>query len=151
MRALVSFLQNMSLLAVRICFGLLMIAHAWHRWKVVGMPAEISHLQAHQVPQPYLLAWGGLALEVVGGVLLVLGLFVPLVALVVLVQQVLVAVWVKHSGGLYNHTDGWELNALQAMVALLLVFFGSGRAGLDALVFRRRRADNERLEVREYA
>ena len=40
MRALVSFLQNMSLLAVRICFGLLMIAHAWHRWKVVGMPAE---------------------------------------------------------------------------------------------------------------
>lgn len=149
MRSFISFLQAISLLVVRICFGLLLIAHAWHRWHTVGMHAEIAHLQAFEVPQPYLLAWGALALEAVGGLLLILGLMVPLVALLVLVMNVLVIVWIKWGNGLYLHHDGWEHNAVQACLALVLATFGSGRAGLDAFLFGRHHDDNERIAVRE--
>ncbi|MGO4957058.1 DoxX family protein [Luteococcus sp. Sow4_B9] len=149
MRSFISFLQSMSLLAVRIGFGLLLIAHAWHRWHTVGMHAEIAHLQAFDVPQPYLLAWGTLALEALGGVMLVFGLLVPLVALTLLVMNILIIVWIKWGNGLYIHHDGWEFNAVQAGLALLLTTFGSGRAGLDALVFGRHTEDNERIAVRD--
>ncbi|SJN16400.1 DoxX family protein [Luteococcus japonicus] len=149
MKSFVGFLQGISLLLVRLALGCLLVLHAWHRWREVGMASEISHLQAHHVPQPYLLAWGSVVLEAVGGVMLVFGLLVPLVAAFLLAQQVLTIVWIKWANGVFPHDDGFENNLLLGLLALLLLTFGSGRAGLDALIFRRQREDNERIAVRE--
>lgn len=148
MRSLLGFLRNMALLGVRIGFGLLLIAHAWHRWRQAGMATEVDHLATHHVPQPELLAWGATVLEAAGGVLLVLGAFVPLVALALLVMNVLVIVWLKLPHGVFHHRDGFEFNLVQALLALVLLTHGSGRAGLDALIFRRRK-DTERRVVRQ--
>ncbi|GAA1390086.1 DoxX family protein [Luteococcus peritonei] len=149
MRGFVRFLQDLALLLARIGFGLLLVLHAWHRWENVGMPQEVDLLRQAGVPQPGLLAWGALGLEAVGGVMLVLGLAVPLVALAVLVMNVLVIAWLKWGHGVYFHNDGFEHNLVQALLALVLTTFGSGRAGLDALFGRRRREDPEQRMVRD--
>ncbi|MEL4357733.1 MULTISPECIES: DoxX family protein [unclassified Luteococcus] len=149
MKSFVSFWQHTSLLVVRLVLGFLLLTHAWHRWSVVGMPAEIQHLQAHHVPQPYLMAWGSVVLELLGGVMLFFGVLVPLVALALMVQQLLVIVWIKWRNGLLPHADGFENNLLLALLALLLFTYGSGRAGLDSFIFRRHREDPERRVVRE--
>lgn len=137
MRALGGFLRTLALLAARIGFGLLLVAHAWHRWRQVGLAHETAYLAAHHVPQPHLLALGATLPEGLGGVLLVLGLCVPLVSLALLVENVLVIVWLKRQHGVFWHRGGFELDLVQALLALVLACFGSGRAGLDAL-FRRR-------------
>ena len=149
MRGVIRFLQDLSLLVVRIGFGLLLLAHAWYRWKHVGMAQEVRVLSETAVPQPRALAWASLGLEAVGGVLLVLGLAVPLVGLALLVQNILVIVRLKWGNGVYAHNDGFEHNLVQAMLALLLTVLGSGRAGLDALFGHRRREDPEQRVVRE--
>lgn len=149
MRHVTSFLQHSGLLIVRICFGLLLVSHAWHRWDQVGMDKEVAHLAAHHVTQPSLWAWGALVLEAVGGVMLVFGILVPLVALAVLAQNVLTIVWLKWPHGLLTTSVGFEHNLVQALLAFVLMVYGSGRAGLDAVFFRRRRPDRETVPVRE--
>ena len=66
MRGVIRFLQDLSLLVVRIGFGLLLLAHAWYRWKHVGMAQEVRVLSEAAVPQPRALAWASLGLEAVG-------------------------------------------------------------------------------------
>ena len=149
MRHVVGFLQNFTLLLVRIAFGLLLITHAWHRWDQVGMAKEIAYLSEHHIAQPTLLAWGALLLEAVGGLLFVVGLMVPRVAIALVVQNVLTIVWLKWPNGLLGASTGFELNLVQGLLALVFVFYGSGRAGLDAVLFRRRGEDNETLAVRD--
>ncbi len=134
MKAFVRVVRDVGLLLARLAFGVVMVLHGWARWTGAGgMGAQAEHLRAHGVPNADLVAWGAMALEVFGGVLICFGAFVPPVAFLFLVEQVLVIVLIKWSHGVYLTGGGFEANLLAAAVAALLLCFGSGRAGVDAL------------------
>ena len=137
MSGLVRFVQHISLMISRLALGLVLIAHAWHRYHRVGISHETSYLAAHHVPSPEVVAWGSTILEALGGLALIIGLATPIVALAVVVQQILIIVWIKWRNGVYVGEGGIEYNVVLAAFALLFFGFGAGHTGLDA-IFRRR-------------
>lgn len=72
---------------------------------------------------------GGIA-EVAGGGLLVLGLFTPAAASVLL-SVTAVAVYLKFDHGFFLGGDGYEFHLLLAAMAFGLLFTGPGRVSLD--------------------
>ncbi|HEX6022462.1 MAG TPA: DoxX family protein [Solirubrobacter sp.] len=70
--------------------------------------------------------------ELVGGLLLALGLFVPL-ATALLTAVMLAAIWTVHrTNGIWNTDGGWEYNAVLIAVAFAVTAIGAGDWSLDA-------------------
>ena len=114
--------------------------------------AEI--LQSLGVPAPDVLAWATILVEVVGGVLVVLGAFVRVASLPMAVVLIVAMVTVHLPHGfssikLVAVTDagaqfgppGYEVNLLYLACLAALVVGGSGPLSVDGLRRPRRRAD----------
>ncbi len=145
MKAFIKVVQDIGLLVARVALGLVLIGHGWHRFSS-GMGPAADNLSLYGLPQPQLFAWGATVLEVLGGALLVFGLLTPVVAAVVVAEQVMVIAWMKWRNGLWLTTDGVEYPVILAVLALVLVVFGSGRAGVDNL-FRKGRKPSSSTSV----
>ncbi len=109
---------------LRIVAALLFLQHGTQ--KLLGFPAM-------DMPQPDLFSLFGLGgiLELVGGILLILGLFTRPVAFV-LSGMMAVAYWMFHAPSLvYPLQNGGELAIMFSFVFLYLVFAGPGAFALD--------------------
>jgi len=110
---------------LRIVTALLFMSHG--TMKLLGFPASDF--------QPALFSLVGLAgvLEIVGGILLVLGLFTRPVAFI-LSGQMAVAYFMAHAGqSFFPLQNGGESAVLFCFVFLYLVFAGPGAAAVDNL------------------
>ena len=136
-KGFIRVLQDLALILVRLCVGLVLFLHGWHRFVTVGMTSEIARVRAQGMPLPEAFAYGAVTLEMIGGVLLAFGLATPIIGLGMLVQNVLIIAWFKASRGYEVLSGGWEYNLVLAAVGLLFMAFGGGRGALDML-FRRR-------------
>lgn len=135
------FIRDFALLVTRIIAGVTLVAHGWHRWQVTGLEEQMDIIAQAGLPSAYGLAVATVAFEIVGGTLLVFGLATPLVGLGMLVLNAAIILTTKADSGFYAHENGWEYNAIQAALGLVLLAFGSGRAGLDHLFVRPRDED----------
>jgi putative oxidoreductase len=141
-------LRDIALLIARVGLGGILILHGWIRWQGQGqgVQKQIDYLTQFGTPYPEVAAWGGILLELVGGIFLVVGALTPFVALAVLVEQILIIAYTNwyrgpdlvSSDGTY--AGGYEYNLALALIALLLVVFGAGRIAVDQL-FRRKKVD----------
>ncbi len=117
---------------LRIVSALIFMAHGTQ--KLLGFPAP----PANGLPATFSLIWVGGIIELLGGLLLVLGLFTRPVAFV-LSGQMAVAYWMFHAPrNLYPLLNGGDASILYCFVFLYLVAAGPGPWSLDAL---RRRDD----------
>ena len=137
MKGFIRVLQDLALIVVRLCLGLVLFLHGWHRFVTVGMHSEIGRVRATGLPYPEAFAYGAVALEMIGGILLAFGLLTPVIGLAILIENVLIIAWFKAPRGYDVSSGGWEYNLVLAAVGLLLAAFGGGRGALDML-FRRR-------------
>jgi putative oxidoreductase len=148
MSASLRVLRDIALLIARVGLGGILILHGWIRWQGPGqgVQKQIDYLTQFGTPYPEVAAWGGILLELVGGIFLVVGALTPFVALAVLVEQILIIAYTNwyrgpdlvNSDGTY--AGGYEYNLALALIALLLVVFGAGRIAVDQL-FRRKKVD----------
>lgn len=138
-KAFVRVVQDLALIVVRLCVGLVLFLHGWHRFVTVGMVSEIARVRAAGLPFPEAFAYGAVTLEMIGGVLLAFGLATPIIGLAMLVENVVIIAWFKASAGYEVLSGGWEYNLVLAAVGLLLLAFGGGRGALDMLLRRRSR------------
>lgn len=137
MKTFLTVVRSIGLLVARIAFGLVMIMHGWDRWSSpAGVNGQIEHLQQLGLPQPPLIAWGTMLLEVAGGVLMIFGAFTPAVALFFLVEHAVVAFMIKWRHGLAVESGGYEYSLMLAALSLIFVVFGAGSAAVDALFLR---------------
>ena len=104
-------------------------------WAVLGWPA---------VGMNYWL-WGFAIMAIV----LVLGFLVPLVGLLLVAANVALIAWTQRGWQWRVTEGGWEYQVVLAAFGLVLLAFGGGRAGMDAM-FRRRGDDPDRKVVREH-
>ena len=153
MAGFVQIARDLALLLARVGLGLVLILHGWRRWQVLGVDSQVDYLRRFGTPFAEYAAWGGTLLELIGGVFLIVGALTPLVAAVVVVEQVLIIAytsWSNHfflnsvQDGAVTWRGGYEYNLVIGLLALLLVVFGSGRIGIDRL-FRRNRTPNDEL------
>lgn len=136
MKRFLEVVRSIGLLVARVALAVVLISHGWARWTGPGLGAQVTVLEAAAIPQPVLVAWGAMLLEVVGGVLLVFGAFTPAIALFVLVEQVIVIAWVKWPHGLALDSGGFEYNLILAALALIFLVYGAGKASVDSLFLR---------------
>ncbi len=117
---------------LRILSGLMLLQHGLQ--KMFGFPAEAS------APFELMSQMGiGGVIEVVGGILLAIGLFTRPVAFI-LSGMMAVAYFQFHApASVYPLVNGGELAAMLSFVFLYIVFAGPGPWSADALTRRRRR------------
>jgi putative oxidoreductase len=152
-------IRDIGLLIARLGLGGILILHGWTRWQGPGqgVQKQVEYVTQFGVPSPTVVAWGGIILELVGGLLLVVGALTPLVALVILVEQILIIAytnWYKGPDLLKpdgTYAGGYEYNVALGLIALLLLVFGAGRIAIDQL-FRRKKpvpeeADDDIVKV----
>lgn len=128
-------------LIVRLGVAGLMLAHAWYRWQIEGMASQVDRLAFLGSPFDSLVAWGTIAFEAIGGVMLAIGLLTRLVGLLLAAENVIIGVVLKWNNGLFLADGGFEYNLALALLGLLFVGYGAGATGLDKLIFRRRSQD----------
>ncbi|GGO61621.1 DoxX family protein [Nonomuraea cavernae] len=136
-------LFDLAALISRVTIGVIFIAHGWQKWQA-GLGATAQNFTQTGVPLPQLAAGFTMVAEIVGGALLILGLFVRLSALALLIVSVGALVFVHGSQGIFE----WELVGSLAAICLLFLAVSGGRLGLDGLLRRihRRRAERELAE-----
>ncbi len=150
MKSFLRFVRDVALLLSRVLMGVVLLAHGWHRWQVVGIADEVALLDGADIGNATSIVWLVIGFEIVGGILLVFGLATPLVGLGILVLNV-ATILLLRADEFYAHEQGWEYNAVQAAVGLLLLAHGSGRAGLDHLFVRPKDDGNELIVDEEDA
>jgi putative oxidoreductase len=109
---------------MRIVAGLLFLSHGMQ--KLFGFPAPM------QMELPAFITYGAGPIELIGGLLIMLGLFGRWAAFVCS-GQMAVAYWVAHgTNGLFPLLNGGEMAALYCFVFLAIAARGSGIWSIDA-------------------
>ena len=120
--------------ALRIVIGLIMVEHGL--MKLIGFPGMTPGVPAELPPLLVVAA----VLELVGGALLVLGLFTRIAAFV-LSGEMAAAYFMGHaSRGFWPGLNGGDLAVVLCFALLFLSTSGPGAASVDALRNRRGRA-----------
>lgn len=115
---------------VRIICALIFMEHGTQKW--LGFPPS-----GKPTPALFSLSGFGGILELVGGALLVFGLFTRPVAFL-LSGEMAVAYWMSHAPrGLFPILNGGDAAILYCFIFLYLAFAGGGAWSLDRVIWRR--------------
>ncbi|MFW5419321.1 DoxX family protein [Nocardiopsis sp. CNT-189] len=119
-------------LIARAVIGVVFIAHGWQKASQMGLAGTTEMMAGMGIPLPSAAAAFAIAAEIGGGLLLLLGLLLPLAGLV-LAGQMAGAVFFAHAQGPLIGEGGMELPLVLGAAALALGF-GGGRIALDRLL-----------------
>ncbi|WP_018155950.1 DoxX family protein [Demetria terragena] len=126
------------LLITRILLGVVMIAHGSQKFFDQGIDTVSKSFDGMGIPLPTVAAYFTASVELVGGVLLVVGALTVVVG--VLFACVMAgAFWFTHrEAGLFASEGGWEFVAVLGAFALALAAVGPGRYSVDSMATGRR-------------
>ncbi|MFI7481377.1 DoxX family protein [Kocuria sp. M1R5S2] len=128
-----------GLTVLRVVLGITFLLHGWQKfseWTVAGTAASFGEMG---IPMAEISAPVAAALELVGGLLLVLGLGTRVVGTLLALEMLGALVLVHLAGGFFVAEGGIELVLLLAAASLLYALAGAGRWSVDALIAARRR------------
>jgi putative oxidoreductase len=138
---------SIGLTALRIVLGVVFIAHGAQKF-AQGIPNVVQGFSGMGVPLAEVAAPLVAGLELVGGILLVLGVATRVVGVLLAVDMVVAGFLAHGTAGFYSQDGGFEYVLVLAVASLAVALTGPGRFSLDALVLkssRRRRGIEEPL------
>lgn len=122
--------EPLALLVMRLTLGTIMSVHGYH--KVFGGLGHFAHM-AGGMGLPAWLGYVSAFTELVGGLLLLIGLFTRVAAFAICIN-LCVAIWKVHwHNGLLGWPDrpGFEFPLAAATLAFGLIFLGAGPISID--------------------
>ena len=139
-RALPGPARDVALLLVRLVLGVVLVAHGWQKLMTKGIGATTEGFVEMGIPAAPVSAVFVVAVELLGGILIVLGAATALVGVLVALVMLGAVLFVHIGSGVFVSNGGWELAGLVGASALALAAAGSGRLSVDHAVRRRRPA-----------
>lgn len=131
-------IRDAVLLLARVVLGVVLVAHGMQK-VLQGVSATAQGFGGMGIPLPEAAAVITMAVEIGGGMLLILGLLTPIAGVLAAVVLAGAVVFAHLSNGLFAADGGWELAAGLGVGALVLAVVGPGRFSLDRLLLRRLR------------
>ncbi|YAL81851.1 DoxX family protein [Dermacoccaceae bacterium W4C1] len=129
-----ALIADIALLVCRLLLGVILIAHGWQKFFDNGIDATGAGFAQMGVPAADASATFTATVELVGGALLVLGLFTPVVGVLVALTMA-GAFWFAHrDAGVFATDGGWELVAALGVAALAIGAVGAGRFSMDEVL-----------------
>lgn len=125
---------SLGSLALRIGVGVAFALHGWEKWQ--NGPAGVAgFLGSLGIPAPEILVWPLIVTELVGGVLVVLGLLTRFWSVGMMID-VGTAMFTAHAGQPIYGGDGGtrEVVFILFFSAMALALYGPGRVSLDRLL-----------------
>jgi putative oxidoreductase len=119
-----------ALLILRLALAAVLLYHGLP--KVMNFGATVGAFQSMNVPAPTLTAAFAILAEVVGGILILLGIAVDIAGLLVVINM-LGAIFTVHWPNGFDFTKGgWEHPFTVLVMALVLALAGPGRTSVGA-------------------
>lgn len=131
--------RDLAVLVTRLAVGVVFFAHGWQKLFTNGIDGTAAFFDQVGVPAAPAAAWFAAVVELAGGAALVLGLAVPVAALLLLLDMIGAFAFVHAGAGLFVDQGGYELVLVLGAATLLLAAIGPGRFSLDHLLTGRRR------------
>ncbi|WEK52000.1 MAG: DoxX family protein [Candidatus Kaistia colombiensis] len=119
-----------AILLLRICLGILFIAHALLKWRVYTIPGTMAFFRSLGLPGWF--AYLTITIELGGAACLILGIWPRYVALLLMPLMIGTIVTVHgKKGWLFSNPDGgWEYPAFWTATLFVLFLLGDGAAAL---------------------
>jgi len=133
-RSLPAPMGDVALLIARVLLGVIMIAHGYQKLVVNGIGRTTAGFESMSIPVAIVSASFVTVVELVGGVLLVLGLMTRTVAACMGVVMAGAAGFVHLRHGVFVASGGWELVGSIAGALLTLAVAGPGRFSVAHLL-----------------
>ncbi|WP_424937005.1 MULTISPECIES: DoxX family protein [Bacteria] len=127
---------SFGLLILRVVVGAIFVAHGAQKVFEFTIPGTVQAFAGMGAPLPEVVGPFIAFLELIGGLLLVVGLLTRPVALLLAVDMVGAIVLVHLPAGLWVSNGGYEFVALLGGASLALVFTGAGAFAIDRVVLR---------------
>lgn len=117
-------------LLLRATLGIMFLAHASLKVFVFTIPGFVAYFGSLGLPA--IVAYAVLALEIVGGLALILGIYAPLIALLLAVEMLGTIVLAHGANGwlFTNKGGGWEFPAFWTVALIVLYLLGDGAMAL---------------------
>lgn len=133
--------SDIVILIARVAVGVTLLAHGWQKFFTNTIDGTSTFFESMDVPSATAAAIFAATVELVGGILLIVGLFTPVVAVLVVIDMI-GAWWFVHSdaGTIFVDAGGYELVLVLAAGAALVGAVAGGRYSLDHLILARRKA-----------
>jgi putative oxidoreductase len=125
MRRFVPYNHDLALLILRLALAAVLLYHGVP--KLMNFGATVAAFQGMGLPAPSLTAAFALLAEVVGGLLILLGVMVDLAGLLVVIDMLGAIVLVHWPNGFDFTKGGWEHPFSVLAMALTLALAGPGR------------------------
>jgi putative oxidoreductase len=130
----------LALLVLRLALGAIFIAHGAQKVFVYGFAGTSASFGDMGVPLEGVMGPLVALLELVGGILLVLGVATRVVAAALTVNMIVATLLVHLAAGIFVTEGGYELTLMLGAASLALVLAGPGRLSLDTVLTERRAA-----------
>lgn len=120
--------------AVRLAVAIILIVAGYQKF-AGGIPGVQAYMAKVAIPLPALMGWYIPILELVGGILLLVGLAARWVGLLVLVEFIVAGFYVKLP------SVGWTMSRVDILMlagAILLFLAGPGKASVDEVWLEKR-------------
>jgi len=125
--------QSMALLLARVAVAYGFYEPAMQKWSDIG--AIATWFESMGIPLPTLNAYMAATTEIVGVILLTLGLFTRLISIPLMVVMVVAIVTVHLAHGFSAGDNGFEIPLYYMLFLSIFASFGAGKFSLDYLLF----------------
>lgn len=134
--------QDVALLIGRVALGVVLVAHGWQKFFTYGIAGTTASFEQMGIPLAGAAAIFAAVVELIGGILLIVGLAVPLVGLLVAINMIGALLFVHAPNGVFVGDGGYELVLVIGALGVVFAGLGAGGYALDRLIAGRRTAVN---------
>ncbi|MEA3553932.1 MAG: DoxX family protein [Campylobacterota bacterium] len=133
---LVEYLQSFSLLIARLVVAYGFYEPAMMKWADIGSVA--NWFESLGIPFPLLNAYMAASTEIVGVVLLTLGLMTRAISIPLIIVMIVAIVTVHLPNGFSAGDNGFEIPLYYMLFLLIFLAHGAGKFSIDRIIFKQK-------------